>query len=406
MAIKFRLIFIIISISFNLLDAQENISLKKALSIANENNTRVINARKDIETAKSKLVQAGVYSNPSIDFQTPNLTDSMMSSYELSLNQELEIFGKRTKRRDIAEDLITIAGEQLKSVWLDVALEVKEKYYELLLIQKRNEIARENLNLVRKLLDSVQVKYQSGSIYLNELLRAKIELSQAKNELILIEREMKVVKSQFNLLLGKSVSNEYKIEENLYYQEKKLDYDTLKSKSFSQNPDLKSKIIITNLSKKGIQLANLDILPNPTVGLIFSREEQSSKPLGLGVSLGFSIPLWYRNSGEIKEKEIEMEKAENDIDYFRKQLELNIYDAYIEAESATRQVELLKNNVDEAIEIQNLIDLQYREGKADFLMYLDNLKTVRNVKLNYYEAITNYENKLALIERIIGEDIE
>src|SRR3989339_932500 len=236
MAIKFRLFIIFsifISVLFDLLSSQESISLKKALSIANEKNAKVISARKDIEAAKSKHIQAGAYANPSIEFQAPNVTDIDMSSYELSLSQELEIFGKRTKRKDIAEDLISIAGEQLKSVWLDVALEVKEKYYELLLIQKRSEIAKENLNLVRRLLDSVQVKYQSGSIYLNELLRAKIELSQAENELILTEREMKVAKSQFNLLLGESVSNEYKIEENIFYQEKKMDYETIKSKALS-----------------------------------------------------------------------------------------------------------------------------------------------------------------------------
>ena len=404
---KFRLFLILpvfMGVSVNLLNAQERLSLKKALAIADENNTRVINARKYIETAKSKLVQSCAYANPSVDFQVPDITDSMVSNYELSLNQELEIFGKRTQRKDIAEGLILIAGEQLKSMRLDIELEVKEKYYELLLIQKRNEIARENLDLVRKLLDSVQVKYQSGSIYLNELLRAKIELSQAENELILIEKEMKVVKSQFNLLLGKSASEEFKLEENILYQEKKIDYAVLKNKSLLQNPELKSRISISNLNKKGVRLAKLDILPNPTVGLIFSKEERSSKPLG--ASIGFSIPLWYRNSGEIREKEIDLEKSENDVDYFKKHLELSVYDAYIETESAGRQVEILKRNVDEAAEIQNLIDLQYREGKAGFLTYLDNLKAVRDVKLNYYEALANYKNKLALIERIIGEDFK
>jgi outer membrane protein TolC len=203
--------------------------------------------------------------------------------------------------------------------------------------------------------------------------------------------------------LGKPINNEYETAENLSYQEKKLDYDTLKTKSFSRNPGLKMKIIAATLAKKGIRLAKSDRIPNPTVGLIVSKEESNSKPLG--ASLGFSIPVWYRNSGEAKEKETELQQAENDVDYFKKQLELDIYTAYIEAGSAARQVEVLKKNVNETIEIQNLIDLQYREGKADFLTYLDNLKTVRNVKLNYYETITDYETKLALMERIINEDL-
>jgi len=253
MIVKFQLMMaltVLAGASFSLLDAQESISLKEALLTAGEGNARVINAKQDIETAKSRLIQAGAYANPSVDFQSSDLSDSGLGNYELSLNQELELFGKRTKRRDIAGGLIAVAEEQLKTVRLEAALEVKEKYYQILLIQKRNELANENLDLVRKLFDSVQNKYNSGSIYLNELLRARIELSQSENDLILADREMKVVKSQFNLLLGKQITNEYKIQENFSYREKKLDYDTLKSKTLSQNPDLKVKTMIAGLNKK------------------------------------------------------------------------------------------------------------------------------------------------------------
>jgi len=367
----------------------------------------VINARKDVEIARSRLIQAGAYSNPYLNFQVAGLADyaaNIDDSHELTISQELELSGKRGKRREIAGGMISVAGEQLRSVSLDVALEVKERYHELLLVRKRSEIAVENLNLVRRLLDSVQVKYQSGSIYLNELLRAKIELSQAENELVLTDKEMKVARSRLNLLLGKAVSDEYRIEETLNYQEKKIDYETVKSRALSRNPDYRSAVLMAGLSKTGVELARREAYPNPAFGLIFSKENHVSRPLG--ASIGFSVPLWYGNSGGIRERELELEKNRNDVDYFGKQLELDVYDTFIEAESAAKQVETLRINVNEAVEIQSLIDLQYREGKADFLVYLDSLKTVRNVKLGYYEAITRYNNKYARMERVAGGEIE
>jgi len=85
---------------------------------------------------------------------------------------------------------------------------------------------------------------------------------------------------------------------------------------------------------------------------------------------------------------------------------LDLYGIFTAAESAAKRISTLKNNIEEVVEIQNLIDIQYKEGKSDFLTYLDNVKTVRTIKLSYYEAIADYETKIAVMERIIGENIE
>ncbi|MCB4791476.1 MAG: TolC family protein [Elusimicrobia bacterium] len=399
------LLIMFLTVSHNLCGAEDYITLKKALAITSGNNTKTVNARKNVEIAKSKLVQTRAYPNPSLDFKTTDLSDPWSKdsgSYELTLNQEIEVFGKRGSRKSMAEGLITIASEELSSTWLEISLEVKERYYDLLLFKKRNEIARENLDLVRKLLDSVQVKYNSGSIYLNELLRAKIELSGAENELQLSQKEFRVAKAQFNYLIGKPVDYEFMLEEQLSFVDKKLTQDALMQKALSGNPELKARIALLELNKQGIKLARQEKLPTPTLGVIQTQEGQNKT---LGASLGFSLPLWNINTGNIKEKEIELDKTENEVVSLKKQLELSVYDAYIEAESAAKQVSLLKKNVEEANEIQSLIGLQYKEGKAEFLTYLDNLKTVRNTKLGYYEAIVNYNKKLALIERLINEDM-
>jgi len=380
--------------------AGESITLKNALSIAEENNAKIISVKKDVEIAKAGLVQSCAYPNPSLDIKVEDFENT---GYELGINQELELFRKRAARKSKAHGLIMIANEQLRLISLDVAMEVKKKYYELLLGQKRTEIAVKNLDLVRKLFASVQDKYNSGAVYLNELLRAKIELSQAENEAVSSEKEMQVVKSQLNFLLGRPVNSGWMIGSSFAYVEKKLDYSVLLDKAFMQNPELKIKLLSVGLGKKEVSLSKLAVFPNPAIGVIYTKEGENKL---LGASVGFSMPFWYRNAGEIKEKEAGLEKAENDFEYFKKQLELDLYGIFTAAESAAKRISTLKNNIEEVVEIQNLIDIQYKEGKSDFLTYLDNVKTVRTIKLSYYEAIADYETKIAVMERIIGENIE
>lgn len=390
----------------SLCGAQELITLKEALTVAGAGNIKMITAKKNVESAMSKLTQAGAYINPFIDFETRDAADPWAGengSYELTVSQELEVFGKRKYRKKIASDAVAMANEELISAWLEVSLDVKERYYDLLLFQKRNDIARENLVLVRKLLDSVQVKYNSGAVYLNELLRAKIEVSRSENDVLLCEKDVLAAKAQFNLLLGRPVSQEFATDGRFPAMERKLEYPVLIRKGLSQNPALKAKVLRAALNKREITLARKDVLPTPAISVKQTRENQGAS---LGAGIGFSIPLWSRNAGVVAEKKIELDKTENDIAYLKNQLELAVFDAFIEAQAAAKQLSLLKKNVEEANEIQNLIDLQYKEGKTEFLGYLDGLRTVRATKLSYYEAAVNYGRKLALIESVINEDIQ
>ena len=87
-------------------------------------------------------------------------------------------------------------------------------------------------------------------------------------------------------------------------------------------------------------------------------------------------------------------------------MELKIFNAFIETELAEKQVILLKNTVKEANELLRVVSSQYKEGKSDFLSYLEHLVTLKNTKANYYESVFNYNQKIALIEKIINEELK
>jgi outer membrane protein TolC len=47
----------------------------------------------------------------------------------------------------------------------------------------------------------------------------------------------------------------------------------------------------------------------------------------------------------------------------------------------------------------------YEVGKVDFLTLLDNLITLRNYEINYYEQLSNVEKAVAAIEPLVGVDL-
>ena len=120
----------------------QQITLQECLKIANENNIRIIETKKEIETVKSKLIQVKAYPNPEIeinDYGLVNKLGTSESDREIKLSQEIEILGKRKKRMGIAKTEIEIFNQKLNSIWAEVRFDVKAKYNEILLIQKKKE---------------------------------------------------------------------------------------------------------------------------------------------------------------------------------------------------------------------------------------------------------------------------
>jgi len=380
--------------------AQDTLTIQQALTIARDKNTKIVNAQRNIEAAKSRLIKAKSYANPDVDFVSFDNKES--NDYELNVMQEVGIPGKRKARRLIAEDEISIANEEMNLIWSEVAFEIKKAYYNILLMEKKKALARENLNLFRKLLDNVQVRYNSGEALINEVTRAKIELLNVENELFFAEKELRVAMAQFNLILNKPANYEFIFEDLLSYVEKTINYDDLANKALANNPELKIKTITIQKNSREINIARQSILSNPKIGFVNKNEARESS---VGASIGISLPLWYRNKGEIQNANIELEKTKQDVEFLKLQLLFNVYDASVESKYASRKVANFKTSIEQSNDILNQVALQYKEGKTDFLVYLDSLRTIKVVKTGYNEAVFDYNKKLALIEKLINQNL-
>jgi len=380
--------------------AQDTLTLQEALIIARDNNKNIVNAQKDVETAKARLIVARSYANPEVDYDL--FGHETLSDYELNVVQEIEIAGKRKSRRLIAEDEIAIANEEFNYIWSEVAFETKAAYYNILLLEKKKALAQENLNLFRKLSDSVQIRYNSGEVLISEVNRAKIELSNSENELFFSEKELRAAIAQFNLILNKPANYEFTLEDSLVYAEKSINYEDLASKALAGYPELKIKAMTIQKNSREINFARQGIFSNPKIGFVNKKEEGVFLS---GASIGISLPLWYRNKGEIQQANIELEKAKQDIEFLKKKLLVAVYEANVEVEYASKKVTNFKKSIEQSNSIITQVDMQYKEGKTDFLEYLDSLRTIKEVKTGYYEAVVDYNKKLALIEKLINSEL-
>jgi len=80
-----------------------------------------------------------------------------------------------------------------------------------------------------------------------------------------------------------------------------------------------------------------------------------------------------------------------------------IKDRYLAATTAERLIKLYGTTIipQSSLALESAI-AGYEAGKVDFLTLLDNLVTLRNYELSYFEQLSNLEKAIAALEPLVG----
>ena len=381
----------------------EILSLKEALSMAYDQNPQMIEARKTIQAAQGDLITTGTLLNPELEAEIGGLKKNEVGERKgrletVSISQPFEPLGVRGLKTKIAKNEVEITEETLKSAWSNIYSQVRSAYMKVILDKKELELARDNLATMRQLFSNVQIRFQSGQGFKNDLQRAKIELLKAENDYLIAEKEIKLDKGRLNLLLGRSLNVLFDIKEELKAEDLKLDLQKLTEMASSARPDLKIGKLMLDSKNKNFIKEQLNRLPSFSLGFQKTNTDYDKDYSAL---ISVSVPLWNFNQGEVKKAKAEKEIQQAKFLTTEKEAAFDVYQAYLNAEAAQKQAEFLKASVEEANELIRLADLNYREGEMDFINYRDQVKTATETKVRYYEGLYNLDQNISELERAI-----
>jgi outer membrane protein TolC len=138
----------------------------------------------------------------------------------------------------------------------------------------------------------------------------------------------------------------------------------------------------------------------PSLAVSYERTTQDFEN-DSAVLMQASYPLWDLNLGKVKEAQARMNKQKIKLETLKKQVGLEVYEALLDSELADKQVLLQKQALDEADELLRQVTSSYEEGKVSFLEFLENLKTINETRLAYFNSLKDYKTKNAELDRVI-----
>jgi outer membrane protein TolC len=414
---KICLIFVIsISLlSASYAEAPSPLSLNNILDEALKNNPQIEAAKERYTAAKARVRLLRSLQDPRFEYEYDKITadmDAVMNGKTspmrtFAISQEIPFPTKLFFRRQAAQKEANAFEQEYKETERKIIKEVKEAYFQLFLIHKKQAVTKENLNLLAQFVEIANKKYSVGKIGQQDALRAQVEYSKLSNQLVLLEQEEKISKSMLNALLSRKQDTEINIAEEKNNKDLILNEEKIIALTKENRPELKSFKEMVKKSNIDLSLAQQEYLPDFMVK--YKREEKNGGVGSWAGMLGVSIPLWFfdKQNSFVKEAKANVGVAKAEYQATENMVFFEAKSAFAKFEAAKNLVKIYETGVlPQAEAALTTARLSYQADKIDLLQVLDSQRTLRDFQIEYFESLANLEIALADLERTVGTDLK
>ena len=339
--------------------------------------------------------------------QNATLSPSRVGSTRYLLMQDIPWFGKRDLKREIAALEADGAKGRALGTWADVAGRIKVNFAQLYYVHRNEQLTREILDLMTRLEKVAQVRYSGGLAAQQDVIRAQVEQTNIRNELIALETEQHHLHARLNALLARPNNAPLQVPAQLRKLPAPvtLDYATLEERVRTRNPQLFADESKIKAAEKSRDLTYKNRYPDFTLGVSPIQYQSAIKEWELMVELNIPLQQSSRRAQE-RESESMLNAARSRKESTTNQVSAELAEALSGIEAARRTENLLTNSLLPQAELTFKAALAgYETGKVDFATLLDAQRQIRQARQNQLKAQVDAQMRLAEIERLLGEDL-
>lgn len=397
-------------------EAKLGSSVEGLLQAARDRNPEIASMRFDADAAAERVAPAGALPDPKfrtelrditrMGEQNPTLLPGRVGSTRYVLMQDFPWMGKRGLKREVAESQAQAARSRAAGAWVELAGKIKTTYAELYYLDQNDRLSREILDLMARLEKVAQVRYAGGLAAQQDVIRAQVEQSTMRIELIALDAERRQLQSKLNALVGRPTSEILAAPEQIRAlpSPEQVSFAALEGRARMNNPLLRTEESQIRAAEKNRELTYKNRYPDFNVGISPIQYRGSIKEWELMVELNIPLQQDSRRAQE-RESEAMLAAARSRQEVVTNQVLADLYANVAGFESARRSLALTTESLLPQSELTFRSALAgYQTGKVDFATLLDAQRQIRQSKLNQIKAGVEAQKRLTEIERIVGEE--
>lgn len=336
-----------------------------------------------------------------------NLLPSKVGETKYTVMQAIPLAGRRGLRRDVAAADAQQAEARTRASWAELATRIKAAHAQHYLASRNRRIAAELLDLMARLEQLAQARYASGLAAQQDAIRAQLEQTAMRAELIALDSEQRQARARLNALLARESTAPLAEPEPLRSlpAAEAVDAEALSRRVEAGNPALAAELARLHSVQGNRDLTYSNRTPDLLVGV--SPTQMGSRITTWGLMFEVAIPL-QRDARRAQELEAEslLNAQRARLQALQAQLAGELGENLAALDAARRSEALVAQQQLPQSELSFRSALAaYEAGKVDFATLLDAQRQIRKARQDQLKAQVEAQLRLADIERILGDDL-
>jgi len=390
------------------------LTLEDALRIAEARSPLVVAAQQTVAASQADATGAGRHLNPSLAFSSEGLfsqTDAPFADsqqIQLGVQQEFETAGRRGLRTEQARYALAASQASAQDVLRQLRLDVRRAYLQVVLAKADEQVARDTLGEIDKVLSINRARYEQGELSGVELRRLQVERFRFADDAFASELALRNARGALLALLNvRPLDRPFDVVDDLLPPSGSQPTAPLAAgaqdalgRALAARPDLQAARREVERADAGLRLQGALGKPNVSVGIGVQRDYGSN---GMLLSFGLPLPFFNRNQGGVARGAAERDRAVALQAAAETQVTLDVQQALNALDVSRRRLAYVEADyLRNAREARDIVLASYRSGAATLIDYLDAQRALREAQRTQNRARFDYRISVFQYEAAVG----
>jgi len=419
--------------------AQEPLTLEQAVQLALDRNPRLRAAGYEADAARARADEARSAYLPRVDFSQgftrgnnpvyvfgtlltqrqftaanfalPGLNaPAPLNNFQTRFDSQwvLYDFGRTRSRHRGASHLSTAQDFRTEQERQDLILRVVRAYHGVLVARERLAASHKAVQSAEANEARVRAREQAGLVVSSDLLSAQVHTAAMREREIRAANQLELARMTLGheIGLGPNVLREPSGTPQ-EPQPPTLSIDDYEKLALAERPALRAAELEQQAATSNAAAARSEFTPRVSMYASFERDAETlGGPSGTNWIAGarFDVNLFAggADKARLAEARAQQRAAENQVEWFRSGIRLEVRQAFLETRAAAQRVEVMRSSSSQADESLRILQNRYDAGLANITDLLRAQVTALDARTAYLMALNDWQVARAQLERAAG----
>jgi outer membrane protein TolC len=415
-----------------------SLTLDDCLTLAVQQNPTILKAQQEIRRSQGLVMEARAAAIPQltaagqyqrVDPQAietypgvPTIPENQKQPWAATIEVSQLIYGGGRVNAAVRAAKLTgqIAALDFQRTVADVLLTVRQTFYRILLSRAQVTVREQSVKLLGQQLEDVKHRFTAGTVPRFNVLRAEVELANAKPPLIRAQNDYRLAKESLVRLLAlddPAATRDFTpvtVAGQLTDERHDWQLPAALTQALARRPELGQAEKLAQVKKENVHAATAGYKPqvslfanygarNTTFG---SEIDDTVYGWGVGARASWNLFDGFLTHGKVVQARAELQQADLDFADARRRIELEVRQAFSDYLQALELIESQKKVVEQAEESLRLADARFSAGTGTQLDVLSAQTALTEARSNEIQALYDYNVALATLDRVTGATVK